>query len=83
MIAPIWSTQTWFPKLIHLVCQDSFILPKRVDLLVNPIKPHLKHPLQKMRLGVFRLSENPLKIQIIFFLNTNYFYCTKLLLTIH
>ena len=22
MIAPIWPTQTWFPKLIQLVCQD-------------------------------------------------------------
>ena len=63
LIAPIWATQTWFPKLLHLICQVSYILPKRTDLLILPHNPTMRHPLEKMRLGVFRLSGNQLKVQ--------------------
>ena len=63
VVAPIWPTQTWFPKLLHLICRDSYILPKRKDLLVLPKNPELQHPLQKMRLGAFYLSGNQLKTQ--------------------
>lgn len=63
LIAPIWATQTWFPKLLHLICQVSYILPKRTDLLILPHNPMMRHPLEKMRLGVFRLSGNQLKVQ--------------------
>jgi hypothetical protein len=63
VVAPIWPTQTWFPKLLNLICRDSYILPKRKDLLVLPKNPELQHPLQKMRLGAFYLSGNQLKTQ--------------------
>ena len=63
LIAPIWATQTWFPKLLHLICQDSCILPKRTDLIILPNNPTMRHPLEKMRLGVFCLSGNQLKVQ--------------------
>lgn len=47
VVAPIWATQTWFPKLLHLICRDSYILPNRKDLLVLSKNPELQHPLQK------------------------------------
>ena len=39
VIAPIWTTQPWFPILLDLVCEDSYILPKVKKLLHMPKKP--------------------------------------------
>ena len=36
MILPVWPSQPWFPTLSLAICPPLF-LPKRVDLLVNPL----------------------------------------------
>lgn len=60
LIAPLWTTQTWFPILLSMISDHSYILPKSQDILFLPQDLSRKHHLQKMRLGVFRLSGNPL-----------------------
>lgn len=56
LIAPLWTTQTWFPEILHCIAKDSFIIPKQKHLLYQPTQPQQKHPLVKMTLAVFRLS---------------------------
>lgn len=56
MIAPLWSTQGWFPKLLQLVIQCPLLLPVSRDMLTVPDKT-LVHPLlNKLHLAVFRIS---------------------------
>lgn len=56
VIAPIWPTQTWWASLIHMITGPCYLLPQPQDILHLPHKPDQKHPLKKMRIGVFRLS---------------------------
>ena len=63
VIAPIWSTQTWFPQMLQMICQPSFILPNLPNLLYLPNNLDARHPLKKMRLGVFRVSGNRSKTE--------------------
>lgn len=63
LIAPIWPTQHWFPRLLQLICMDSYLLPHNHNLLLMPGKPQKRHPLRKMRLGVFRVSGNLSKVE--------------------
>lgn len=56
MIAPIWTTQVWWASLIRLISGQCFLLPSPQKILRLPHKQHYRHPLKKMRLGVFRLS---------------------------
>jgi hypothetical protein len=56
VIAPIWPTQTWWALLIHMITGPCFLLPQPKEILRLPHKPDQRHPLKKMRLGVFRLS---------------------------
>ena len=56
LVAPIWTTQNWWPQLLHLMSHQSFYLPSTQKVLYLPHKPTYRHPLKKMRLGVFRLS---------------------------
>lgn len=58
LVCPIWCTQPWFPVLLRMIAQDSFILPRMKFLLMLPQDLQRQHPLHKMRLGVFRLSGN-------------------------
>ena len=58
LIAPIWPTQVWFGKLLHLICEQSYIIPRRIDTLIMPTNKLRRHPLRKMYLGCFRLSGN-------------------------
>jgi hypothetical protein len=48
LIAPLWTTQHWFPKILHHIVQDSFIIPsqKSQPLLTQPTNPQMKHPLK-------------------------------------
>ena len=55
LIAQLWTTQPWFSKALQLVAANSYILPKMNNLLVHPMDPKKKHPLQTMRLVAFRL----------------------------
>ena len=55
IVAPLFSTQPWFPKILQMVCKQPYILPKAEKILVNP-ETHQSHPLEKMRLAVFKIS---------------------------
>lgn len=37
LIAPLWPTQIWFPKLMELLVKDPIILPKVKNMIVNPL----------------------------------------------
>lgn len=63
LIAPIWTTQPWFPVLLSLIASQCYVLPRARDILYLPQRPDVKHPLEKMRLGVFRLSGNACRIK--------------------
>ena len=56
LVAPIWTTQTWSPQLLHLLSQPSYYLPNTKDILRLLHKPDYVHLLKKLILGVFRLS---------------------------
>ena len=46
VIAPIWTTQVWFPVLMDLLIDFPVILPTRDDLLVQPDRD-VQHPLKR------------------------------------
>lgn len=46
IIAPLWTTQTWFPRLMELLIDIPIILPNNKDLLQLP-HCQLTHPLSK------------------------------------
>lgn len=57
LIAPVWTTQSWFPKLLRLVTTQPRLLPSQPHLLYLPRKLDLCHPLHnKLRLAAFSLS---------------------------
>ena len=56
LVAPIWSTQVWWASLLQLISGNCYQLPSPQKILQLPHKPTLKHPLTKMKLGVFRVS---------------------------
>ena len=56
LIAPLWTTQPWFTKLLQMVCADSYLLPVRKNLLMSPTDPTKLHPIKNLKLAVFRLS---------------------------
>ena len=43
LIATLWTTQHWFPKMLHHIVQDSFIIPsqKSQTLLTQPTNPQI------------------------------------------
>ena len=63
LVAPIWTTQTWFPEILHSIVQDSYVIPKKKFLLYQTSDSQQKYPLQKMTLAVFRLSGKSSKAQ--------------------
>ena len=63
LITPIWTTQPWFPHLLHLVAGPCYILPKTANLLTIPQEPSREHPLLKMKMGAFTLSGDAYKVK--------------------
>ena len=55
LVAPLFSTQAWFPKLLQMVVDQAYLLPKVETILTLPSE-NVHHPLRKMVLGVFRIS---------------------------
>ena len=51
VICPLWATQPWFPLLLGMIVEDSYILPQTSKLLYLPQDPDRQHSLRKMRLG--------------------------------
>lgn len=64
VIAPFFTTQPWFPRLLSLVCGPSYILPPVSQILSIKGREKSVHPLKTMTLGVFRISGNASKIQV-------------------
>lgn len=56
LIAPVWPTQVWFPRLLTMLVDCPYFLPVSKDLLTVP-NNEMTHPLlQKLHLAVFRVS---------------------------
>ena len=62
LVAPLFSSQPWFPPMLKQICGPSFVLPKTEQILYIP-GTEKKHHLLTMRLGAFRLSGNALSVQ--------------------
>lgn len=60
VVAHIWPTQPWFPQLLQLIVENSYLLPNNPDILRLQSQPDKVHPIPKMRLGV---SGNRLKTE--------------------
>lgn len=63
IIAPFFATQPWSPRLLSLVCAQTFILPPVSQILTLRGQDDSLHPLKKMTLGVFRISGNASRVQ--------------------
>ena len=57
VIVPCWATQPWFPKLLRMLTDCPFLLPRCQDILQHPSKDVVTLP--RMRLLACRLSGNP------------------------
>lgn len=61
LIASLWTTQCWFPRLLKMLVDCPRILPTN-RLLQLPQAPATGHPLKnKLHLTAFRLSGNSCK----------------------
>jgi len=59
LIAPVWTTQTWYPLLLQLLIDKPIILPKRDSLLFLPLDKAV-HPLKdSLVLAAWMLSGDP------------------------
>ena len=57
LVAPVWPTQPWFPRLLSLLTDFPYLLPQKDNLLFNPIDRQRKHPLgTKLKLMACKLS---------------------------
>lgn len=57
LIAPLFPTQPWFPRILQQVSGQSYILPKTSRIL-HLTGSQKKHRLTSMRMAAFRLSGN-------------------------
>ena len=61
LIAPVWPTQVWWPRLLSLLVANPLLLPQDKDFLILPQSGTL-HPLRnQMRLMACLLSGNTMK----------------------
>ena len=61
LVAPIWPTQVWWPRLLRLLVATPLMLPQNKDLLMLP-HSGAQHPLRnQMRMMACLLSSNLLK----------------------
>ena len=57
LIAPLWRTQIWFPKIMHMLIRQPVLLPRNKFVLRLPHNRTLIHPLwQKLKLMACLLS---------------------------
>ena len=56
VVAPLWTTQSWWPQLAHLIVDFPIRLSPTSKILYQPNNPERTHPLQKLKLGAFRVS---------------------------
>lgn len=64
VVVPLWKTQVWFPRLLHLLIDIPLILPKTKTMLILPSNPKEVHPLnKKLTLLACKLSGIPLQAE--------------------
>ena len=64
LIAPVWTSQSWFPTMMEMMTETPYLLPKRENLLTLPGTRKI-HPLhKKMTLMACRLSGKPSRVEI-------------------
>ena len=63
VIAPVFTTQVWFPRLIQMISGQSYLLPETNSCLYLPGNPGKKHSLTKMHLAAFQISGNTSLVQ--------------------
>ncbi|XP_069102164.1 uncharacterized protein [Argopecten irradians] len=56
LVAPLWTTQPWFPTLLHLLVDTPVLLPNRRPILHLANNPSKRHPIRTLRLTACRLS---------------------------
>ncbi|MCG8113708.1 MAG: reverse transcriptase domain-containing protein [Candidatus Thiodiazotropha taylori] len=56
LVAPIWTTQSWWPSLLDLISGECFQVQNTRKNLYLPHNQTKKYPLRKMNLGVFYIS---------------------------
>ena len=60
IIVPMWNTQVWFPRLLHLLIDFPVTLPKGPRTLLLPFNQEKAHPLhKKLTLLACKLSGIP------------------------
>ena len=47
VVAPIWTTQTWFPNILRLLIDFPLLLPRKQKTFTLPFEPTRLHPLHK------------------------------------
>ena len=47
VVAPMWPTQTWFPKILRLLIDFPLLLPRKQKTLTLPFEPTRLNPLHK------------------------------------
>lgn len=57
LVAPVWTTQPWYSKLLQMITAQPLLLPPSRHLLTLP-GTDKQHTLQKLVLAAFRLSGN-------------------------
>jgi len=64
LILPLWPSQFWFGRALHMVVEAPRLLPKSKEILVLPQEPDRVHSLwNKLKLTLFKLSGNPSKVK--------------------
>lgn len=61
VVAPVWRTQVWFPRLLQQLCAAPYLLP--LNCLLHPLQREKVHPVKNLQLGIFCLSGRNLKIK--------------------
>ena len=56
LVAPIWTTQIWWPCLIRLICGQCYLLPRPQNILRLAHKQGIIYPLNRMKLAAFHIS---------------------------
>ena len=65
LIAPVWTTQSWYSLLLQLLVDKPILLPRKDTLLFQPHSSTL-HPMKDhLVLAAWKLSENPLETEAI------------------
>ena len=60
IVAPYWTTQTWYPKLVNNLIKSPIIIKTHANTLVLPHDPKRVHPLtKKLKLMVGIISSDP------------------------